>query len=71
MKIINNTDLTYEQIGMIIDKVINSNQGDTCYVGKIDYCFVGTSKGTLKVQIRYMKKDVEWTFTKVGEKDAM
>lgn len=71
MKIINNTDLTYEQIGMIIDKVINSNQGDTCYVGKIDCCFVGTSKGTIKVQIRYMKRDVEWKFTKLGEENGV
>ena len=71
MKIINKTDLTYKDIGMIIDKVINSNQGNTCYVGKIDYCFVGTSKGTIKVQIRYMKRDVEWKFTKLGEENGM
>ena len=71
MKIINKTDLTYKDIGMIIDGIIKSSVGDTCYVGKIDYCFVGTSKGTIKVQIRYMKRDVEWAFTKVGENDAM
>lgn len=71
MKIINKTDLTYKDIGMIIDGIINSSQGDTCYVGKKDCFFVGTSKGTIKVQIRYMKRDVEWTFTKVGENDAM
>lgn len=59
MKIINNTDLTYEQIGMIIDKVINSNQGNTCYVGKLDSFYVATFNGSIKVQIRYMKKDVE------------
>ena len=71
MRIINKTDLTYKDIGMIIDGIIKSSVGDTCYVGKKDCFFVGTSKGAIKVQIRYMKRDVEWTFTKVGENDAM
>lgn len=62
MKIINDAHLPFEVIGQIIDKYINDSYGDTLYYGKIDY-FKMKYKGQIyKVQVRYLKKYVEWRF---------
>ncbi len=62
MKIINNTDLSYSTIGVIIDNIIEKNVGDTNYYGKIDWCEMEVALRKIKVQIRYLKKYVEWRF---------
>ena len=63
MKIVNNTSFNYEAIGKLIDKIIEeSDPGETHYFGQI---LVGSMiyKGKeIKVQIRYLKKYVEWRF---------
>lgn len=62
MKIINDAHLPFEVIGQIIDKYINDSYGDTLYYGKIDY-FKMKYKGQIyKVQVRYLKRYVEWRF---------
>lgn len=62
MKIVNETSLTYEELGRIIDKVMES-QG-TFYEGKIDLLKVGFKNDVIKVQIRYLKNYTEWRFYK-------
>lgn len=65
MKIVNNTSFNYEAIGKIIDKIIEESYDDTHYVGQI-YIFGMLYKGKeIKVQIRYLKKYVEWRFDEV------
>lgn len=62
MKIINEAKLPFEVIGQIIDKYIADSYGDTLYYGKIDY-FKMKYKGQIyKVQVRYLKRYVEWRF---------
>jgi hypothetical protein len=63
MKIINNTSFNYEDIGKLIDKVLNYNQGETNYVGKIYVCGMLYKGKEITIQIRYLKKYVEWRFS--------
>ena len=62
MKIINNTNLSYKEIGQIIDEVINTSKEDTNYVGKIEVGKVLYNGKPINITIRYLKKYVEWRF---------
>ena len=62
MKIINGTCLPYKIIGQVIDEYININYEVTCYVGKIEYLEFKYKKEVYKVQIRHLKRYVEWRF---------
>lgn len=62
MKIVNETKLTYEELGRIIDKVMET-QG-TFYEGKVDYLKVGFKNDVIKIEIRYLKNYTEWRFYK-------
>lgn len=62
MRIINNTNLNYMQIGFLIDKVISSSAGDTIYYGKEEWLKVEYSGKTYDIVIRYLKRYVEWRF---------
>ena len=62
MKIVNETSLSYEELGRIIDKVMEC-QG-TIYEGKIELLKVGFKNDIIKVQIRYLKRYTEWRFYK-------
>lgn len=62
MKIVNNTDLSYKQIGILIDMIMNESVGDTHYVGQVEICTLQICTKIIKVQIRYLKKYVEWRF---------
>ena len=65
MKIINNTDLSYSTIGLIIDNIIEKNAGNTNYYGKVEWCEVEIALQKIKIQIRYLKKYVEWRFDRI------
>jgi hypothetical protein len=65
MKIINTTTLNYQTIGLMMDKIIESSQGDTIYYGKIEFCRMSVGNRTINVQIRYLKRYVEWYFSEV------
>ena len=68
-KIKNKCKLPYKIIGSIMDDYINQSPEDTLYEGKIDiFDFVWRST-KYHVQIRYMKRDIEWRFTEVGDID--
>ena len=62
MKIVNNTDLDYSTIGLLIDHIIKNSHEDTNYYGKIDWCKIKIQEKTIKIQIRYLKRYVEWRF---------
>lgn len=62
MKIINNTNLSYIQIGEIIDEIINTSKEDTNYDGKIEVGKVLYNGKPINITIRYLKKFVEWRF---------
>jgi hypothetical protein len=66
MKIVNNTDLTYKEIGMLIDGIIKSSIDDTNYYGKVEWTVAEFSTHQIKVQIRYLKRYVEWRFDEVN-----
>lgn len=65
MKIVNNTDLTYKEIGMLIDSIIKSSIDDTNYYGKVEWTVAEFDTHQIKVQIRYLKRYVEWRFDEV------
>lgn len=62
MKIINNTNLSYEKIGKAIDQIIDNTQGTTHYVGQVEYTTMEFKNVVVKIQIRYLKSFVEWRF---------
>ena len=62
MKIINNTNLSYKEIGEIIDEIINASKEDTNYDGKIEIGKVLYNGVPINIQIRHLKKYVEWRF---------
>lgn len=66
MKIINETNLSYQYIGWIIDKLIEDDQGDTHYFGKVDYkSIIIKDERTINIQIRYLKTYTEFRFWEV------
>lgn len=62
MKIINNTNLSYKEIGEIIDEIINTSKEDTNYDEKIEVGKVLYNGKPINITIRYLKKYVEWRF---------
>lgn len=66
LKIINDTDLNYNEIGYIIDKYLEHNIPHE--EGKIEYLDFGNeTKGIFCVQIRHLKKYKEYRFEKIAE----
>lgn len=62
MKIVNNTDLSYSTIGLMIDKIIENDIGDTHYYGQVEVATMEVAMKKIKIQIRYLKSYVEWGF---------
>lgn len=62
MNKINNTNLSYKEIGQIIDEIINTSKEDTNYDGKIEVGKVLYNGKPINITIRYLKKYVEWRF---------
>ena len=68
MKINNHANLSYKEIGEIIDNIIEMNLGDTIYFGKVETTKITFGDGRkIKLQIRYLKRYVEWTFVAEGD----
>lgn len=64
MKIINEVNLPYRVIGQVIDDYLNDDRQVTIYYGKIDYFTIDYKDILYKVQVRYLKRYVEWRFKK-------
>lgn len=62
MKIINDAGLPYKIIGQVIDDVINRDEDETIYTGKVEAFTIDYKDNLYKVQIRYLKRFVEWRF---------
>ena len=63
MLIVNKTDLSYQYLGWIIDKLIEINQGNTFYYGKIEYKTFGIENNRkIQVEIHYLKKYTKFIF---------
>ena len=62
IRIINNTDLYYKEIGEIIDNIQWEYRRDTNHVGKIDFIKIKYKRQNIEIQIRYLKKSIEWRF---------
>ena len=62
MKIVNETNLSYAELGLLIDSIMKSNTGSTMYYGKVDKTIVEFGSHKIEVQIRYLKRYVEWRF---------
>ena len=65
MLIRNETNLEYGTIGMLIDKIMKYDTGNTAYYGKIEFCTMQVESHKIKVQIRYLKRYTEWYFTEI------
>lgn len=60
--VINQTDLSNEVIGKMVDQILREGKEETIYYGKIhSYRFVHGKKG-YRLQIKYLKRYVEWRF---------
>lgn len=62
MKIINNTDLDYSTIGLLIDKIMENSKGTTHYVGQKGWTILEINSHKITITIRYLKSYVEWRF---------
>lgn len=62
MKIINETNLRYAELGLLIDNIIKSDIGSTHYYGQVELTKVEFGGHIIQVQIRYLKRYVEWRF---------
>ena len=62
MKIINNTDLSYSTIGLMIDNIIENGKEETHYFGQVQVAIMEVAMKKIKIQIRYLKRYTEWRF---------
>ena len=62
MKIINEANLTYREVGKIIDQIQDTFKGETMYVGKTDDYSVWFEGRKIRITIRYLKSYTEWGF---------
>ena len=66
MKIINETNLCYAELGLLIDNIIKSDIGITHYYGQVEHTIIEFGIHKIQVQIRYLKRYVEWRFDEKG-----
>lgn len=65
MKIVNETNLRYAELGLIIDNIMKKDAGSTNYYGKTEVLIIEFGSHKIRVQIRYLKKYVEWRFSEL------
>lgn len=64
MKIINEVNLPYKVIGQVIDDYINDGRQITIYYGKTELFTIDYKDILYRVQVRYLKRYIEWRFIK-------
>ena len=62
MKIINETNLCYAELGLLIDNIIKIDIGSTHYYGQVELTTIEFGSHIIRVQIRYLKRYVELRF---------
>ena len=71
MKIVNKTDISYQYLGWIIDKIIEMGKEDTHYYGQVQLTsIVVENNREIKVQIRYLKRYCEFRFEEVKKDET-
>lgn len=71
MKIVNETDLSYQYLGWIIDKIQEMGKYDTHYYGQVEHTSVVIENNReIKIQIKYLKKYCEFIFSEVKKDDC-
>lgn len=71
MKIVNKTDLSYQYLGWIIDKIIEMGKEDTHYYGQVQLTsIVIENNREIKIQIRYLKNYCEFRFEEVKKDET-
>ena len=70
MLIVNKTDLSYQYLGWIIDKLMEMKQGNTIYYGKIEHTTIEI-KGNreIQVEIHYLKNYTKFIFWERGKNE--
>ena len=68
--IINKAKLPYGIIGKIIDDYINDYEDTTFYVGKLEILVIDYKDILYNVQIRYLKRYIEFRFDEMEEKNG-
>ena len=65
--IVNDAELPYQFIGMVIDDYLNDYEEDTIYVGKLEILVIDYKDILYNVQIRYLKRYIEFRFEEMEE----
>ena len=65
--IVNKAKLPYGIIGKIIDDYINDYEDTTFYVGKLEILVIDYTDTLYNVQIRYLKRYIEFRFEEMEE----
>lgn len=65
--IVNKAKLPYGIIGKIIDDYINDYEDTTFYVGKLEILVIDYKDILYNVQIRYLKRYIEFSFNEMEE----
>lgn len=63
MQIVNKTDLSYQYLGWVIDKILEMKKGDTFYYGKIEYTsIIVENNREIQIEIHYLKRYTKFIF---------
>ena len=69
VKIINEAKLPYKVIGQVIDDYLNDDRQTTIYYGKTELFTIDYKDILYKVQVRYLKRYIEYYFREYKEED--
>ena len=69
VKIINEAKLPYKVIGQVIDDYLNDFRQITIYYGKTELFTIDYKDILYRVQVRYLKRYIEYYFREYKEED--
>ena len=65
MLIVNETNLSYQYLGWIMDRILEMEQGNTFYYGKIEHTSVIIENNReIQIEIHYLKRYTKFIFWK-------
>ncbi len=68
MLIVNKTDLSYQYLGWIMDRILEMEQGNTFYYGKIECTSVIIENNReIQIEIHYLKRYTKFIFWERGK----
>lgn len=62
IKIENNTDFTYQQLGYLIDNISFDDKLEDHYIGQEDFLKIKYKGKLIDIKLRYLKTCVVWVF---------